>query len=490
MDEQVFRQPGRRGWKRVLLGLAAFGVLLVLAAVILFRANRVALVIELRGAEEMTLEYGEKFSDPGAKMMVYGTLFWKDGRIPKDAVIGIQGSVDDSTPGEYTHTYTADYRGLHANENRIVRVVDSVCPEIILTPDPDGTLIPGKPYQEAGYKAVDNCDGDITDRVIRTEEYGKILYSVSDSSGNVGYAQRDIPFYDPIAPEIHLEGGGEYTISAGRFYVEPGYTAADNVDGDLTEQVLVEGEVDWLTPGVYPVTYSVRDAAENETTVTRQVNVSAKPRPQTVWPEGKTIYLTFDDGPGAETLRLLDILDSYGVRATFFVTGRGDSGVMKQITDRGHSIGIHTVCHDYRKIYSSPQAYFDDLFSMQDLIYETTGVWTTLMRFPGGSSNTVSSESCEGLMTILTQAVQDAGFQYFDWNVDSNDAGGAKKTQTVFANVTKGIQENPVSIVLQHDIHPFSVDAVEDILVWGLNNGYTFAPLTANSPGMHHQVYN
>ena len=218
--------------------------------------------------------------------------------------------------------------------------------------------------------------------------------------------------------------------------------------------------------------------------------MTAALRPQMVWPEKKTIYLTFDDGPGPDTERLLDILDRYGVKATFFVTDRGCGEVMGEIVNRGHSIGIHTVSHDYEEIYASPEAYFADLFAMQNVIYENTGVKTTLMRFPGGSSNTVSRGISEGLMTILTRAVQDAGFQYFDWNVDSNDAGGAKTAWTVFNNVTEGVSRNQVSVVLQHDIHSFSVDAVEDILIWGLNNGYSFEPLTPNSPGVHHMVQN
>lgn len=73
---------------------------------------------------------------------------------------------------------------MHAEAQRIVRVVDTVCPEIILAPDTGGTLLPGTPYQEAGYRAIDNYDGDITDRVVRSEEYGKIIYAVTDSSGN------------------------------------------------------------------------------------------------------------------------------------------------------------------------------------------------------------------------------------------------------------------------------------------------------------------
>ena len=93
-------------------------------------------------------------------------------------------------------------------------------------------------------------------------------------------------------------------------------------------------------------------------------------------------------------------------------------------------------------------------------------------------------------MTILSEAVQNAGFQYFDWNVDSNDAGGARKAETVFRNVVDGVQQTGISLVLQHDIHDYSVEAVEDIIVWGLNNGYTFERLTENSPGFHHGINN
>ena len=112
-----------------------------------------------------------------------------------------------------------------------------------------------------------------------------------------------------------------------------------------------------------------------------------------------------------------------------------------------------------------------------------------MVRFPGGSSNTVSRFS-PGIMTYLTQAVQDCGFQYFDWNVDSVDAGGAKTAKEVFENVIGAVQNRDVSVVLQHDIKGFSVEAVYRILAWGLDNGYTFLPLDMTSPAAHHGVNN
>ena len=253
MEEQIYRQPRRSGKKWILI-IAAVFVLLLSAVAFVLTANRLSLSVELDGEPEMMLEYGGHFQDPGAHLCVRGSLLWKDGMSPEDVSVGIQGKVDDEKTGKYILTYAADYRGMHAEAQRIVRVVDTVCPEIILAPDTGGTLLPGTPYQEAGYRAIDNYDGDITDRVVRSEEYGKIIYAVTDSSGNPGYAEREVPYYDPIPPEITLEGGADMAITTGTFYQEPGYTALDNVDGDLTQQVQVDGEVDWLTPGTYSVT--------------------------------------------------------------------------------------------------------------------------------------------------------------------------------------------------------------------------------------------
>ena len=121
---------------------------------------------------------------------------------------------------------------------------------------------------------------------------------------------------------------------------------------------------------------------------------------------------------------------------------------------------------------------------MQALIQQHTGLTTTLMRFPGGSSNRLQDNKCD--MSQLVKTVTDLGFQYFDWNVDSNDAGGAKTADEVYQNVISGIGNMKTACVLMHDIKGYSVDAVERIIQWGLQNGYTFQVLTPESPGFHH----
>lgn len=477
-------RPGLRRWQW-LLGITIFGILLAAGTwMLLFRMNRFSLEVRLVGEENLEVEYGQSYEEPGAEVVLRGSLLWKEGIVPRKAQLHITGEVNEEALGRYTRSYRAEYFGLQAQAERRVAIIDTQCPVIVLSG------LGENPGGHGGYTATDNYDGDITHQVKRIVSEGKITYSVIDSSGNPAWVEQEVPGLDPAPPKIFLEGGERITVTVGTLLWEPGYYAEDTFDGNLTEQVQVEGEVDWLTPGVYPVTYHVADGHGNRTSIVREVEVAAVPRPEVHWPGEKTIYLTFDDGPGPYTRQLLDILDAYGVKATFFVTGTSYGNVMKEIVDRGHSIGIHTVTHQYHQIYESPEAYFADLLGMQQIIYDHTGVKTTLLRFPGGSSNAISKETYEGLMTILTEAVQDAGFQYFDWNVDSLDAGGAKDAQEVAQNVIDGIQKVGTSMVLQHDIHSCSVEAVEQIIQWGLENGYVFRALTQNSPGFHHNVYN
>ena len=133
----------------------------------------------------------------------------------------------------------------------------------------------------------------------------------------------------------------------------------------------------------------------------------------------------------------------------------------------------------------------DDFLAMEEIIYEQTGEYTKLFRFPGGSSNTISRNYCYGIMSSLAEYMTNMGYVYFDWNVDSGDAlGGAKSSYEVANNVAAGCLENTVNVVLQHDIKGFSVDAVETILRWGRNNGYVFRALDESSYDAHHGINN
>ena len=481
------KKPGRI-WPVVVVSLTVLLAIAVGAFILLFVVNRFELRIFMAGEPEIDISVGEDFSDPGAEARLVGSHFFKNG-IPLDVQVMTNGAVDPHVPGDYEIYYGAMFRDYSASARRVVRVLDEVPPRITLASVPGAYTIPGTAYEEEGFSAWDDCDGDLTYLVNQEEKDGFVTYSVSDEAGNRTTVRRKIRYYDPIAPEISLLGADTISLTVGEVYEDPGCKATDNVDGDITQRVEILSLPDRYLAGSYEVIYSVKDAQGNETRAKRTVNVAAKGIPGVEPPDGKVIYLTFDDGPGPYTQQLLEILEKYNAKATFFVVNTDHAELIEEIVKAGHAIGIHSMSHSYKEIYASAEAYFADIFAMQQLIYEESGVMTYLMRFPGGSSNTVSRFN-EGIMTYLTQAVEDNGFCYFDWNVDSNDAGGANDAEEVFENVKKGVEKRTVSIVLQHDVKGFSVEAVEEILKWGRENGYTFLALDMTSPRAHHGVNN
>lgn len=212
---------------------------------------------------------------------------------------------------------------------------------------------------------------------------------------------------------------------------------------------------------------------------------------------GGTIYLTFDDGPSAEiTPYVLDILQAKGIHATFFIVGYEPDGVREELVQRiveeGHSLGLHGESHTYSKIYTSIEALESNFITLQDKIYESTGLRPTIIRFPGGSSNTVSKNYCKGIMTEASTYFTEKGFTYFDWNVDSKDAGGAHTAEEVFENVTSSLKPGRRNIVLMHDsaskMH--TLEALEAIIDYGLENGYEFKVITSDTESMSHPIAN
>lgn len=462
------------------------GVALIVLAILIGVAASLSIDLKLTvdgGNAPIQLVYGvDTFEQPGAVASANG----------EKVEVEVSGSVDTTKLGTYEIVYKARYLWLSKTVKLEVSVVDATAPVITLQTKPGYITLPGEDYQEEGYTAVDDYDGDITDQVQVRSENDVVYYTVKDSSGNETTVERPIVRTDITPPTVTLKGDASISIQAGSAYEEPGYTASDNIDGDITDKVEISGSVNIYHAGTYTLTYTATDSYGNAATAERTVVVKPIGQSSTVTPNGKVIYLTFDDGPGRHTQRLLDLLDAYDAKATFFVvnTGYNMKKLLNAIVDGGHGLGIHSKTHEYSDIYVSEDAFFDDLYAMQKIIKDYTGVTTTLMRFPGGSSNTISKKYCAGIMTQLTQAVEDQGFQYFDWNVSSGDAGGTVDTDQIVSNVINGIGNKQYAIVLQHDIHGYSVDAVERILIWGIQNGYSFQALTSSSPTCHHGVNN
>ncbi len=205
----------------------------------------------------------------------------------------------------------------------------------------------------------------------------------------------------------------------------------------------------------------------------------------------KVAYLTFDDGPSCNTMRILDILDRYDVKATFFVIGKsGRDKEYKAIVDRGHTIALHTYSHNYAKVYASEKAFFSEIQKISDKVYNLTGVRSKIIRFPGGSSNTVYKKYCYGLMAKLKKSVPAKGYYYHDWNVSSGDASGNNIAKSkIIANVKKGCGSKTVVNILMHDTGSAkntTVDALPAIIEWLLSQGYDIQPITESSTLVQH----
>lgn len=231
-----------------------------------------------------------------------------------------------------------------------------------------------------------------------------------------------------------------------------------------------------------------------ETLSAKKAAESAAVASQTPAPSGsKVCYLTFDDGPSKNTPQILDILKNYNAKATFFVINSADIGYIQRIYDEGHTVGLHTASHDYSSIYSSVDAYFNDLNQISDKVESIIGIRPTVMRFPGGSSNKVSAKYCTGIMTQLVTLVPQSGYSYFDWNVSSGDADSATPSYTYIRNNVLNNARNKNSIcVLMHDASAktTTVQALPEIIEGLANMGYTFEALTPESYGYHHQNLN
>lgn len=207
----------------------------------------------------------------------------------------------------------------------------------------------------------------------------------------------------------------------------------------------------------------------------------------------KVVYLTIDDGPSDKTQQVLDILDKYNCKATFFVVGHSDDyfPMIKEAYDRGHTIGLHSYSHKYDQIYSSDEAFFEDLDHIAQIVKDQIGFVPAFIRFPGGSSNTVSSDSNPGIMSRLVDEVQARGFQYYDWNVSSGD-GADHSTEEIVNFSTVEAPEYDNIMLLMHDstTKQSSVDALPAIIEYWQAKGYTFEAIDRNSIVEHHGVNN
>ncbi len=431
--------------------------------------------IELLGEKNIELEYGDVFVDPGAEAWLVSA----DGT--REALpVGAPQEVDTTQLGTVELSYAVVMDGeTVASVNRFVTVRDSVPPELSLLGEPS----------EHDCAATDNADGDLSDRVQRTEEDDRIVYTVQDSSGNEASAVR---MKDPV---LVFTDGESVQIPADYRFVDPGFLAVDMYGRDISDRVEVEGEITPWKLGSYELNYTVTDDFGRTVSAARQIEVVQAEMPETVI-QDKVIYLTFDDGPAAPTSDLLDVLAKYpDVKVTFFVTYSDPRYVdmIGRAYREGHSIGVHGYAHNASLIYASEEAYFDYFDKMEEIIHEQTGEYTRIVRFVGGSSNSASIGICAGIMSKLAEDLTNMGYRYYDWNVqpENADCDVNEAYLTIRYNAVRICEEGEtVPISLQHDPGGWNCLVVERVILWGLENGYSFKGIDMTTPEVHHYICN
>lgn len=215
----------------------------------------------------------------------------------------------------------------------------------------------------------------------------------------------------------------------------------------------------------YPELYSQREYDLRNGTQTRPATV------------GKTVYLTFDDGPSNLTPQVLDLLDQYNAKATFFVVYKEDeryTQYLSEIVRRGHTLALHSYSHDYKKIYASTEAFLADYDKVYAWVYEETGQRPTLYRFPGGSTN-ARKASASGIKAEMARR----GFIYYDWNVSSGDGSNLTTTENIIDNICSNVENFSFPVVLMHDGSgkEATMAALPTVLENLKNMGYSFESL-------------
>ena len=438
--------------------------------------------IKLIGDKEINLSYKDEYKEDGYIVKNIGKDYNKE--------VNINNNIEEHKVGEYQVEYSIKYLFFNIKKIRKVNIIDKDKPIIRIDNNPI-KICPLDNLEEIEYYSYDEYDGDITSSVIVMEDKDYVTFKVKDSSLNEDILKVKLIRIDEDKPVINLKGDSVIYLYGNTKYQEPGYSAEDNCDGDITDKVVVSGEVlDDI--GEYTINYTVVDSSNNKSVITRKVirKNSSIPSNNGYIHNGE-IYLTFDDGPSEDTTGyILDVLKEEGVKATFFVTCNGPDYLIKRMYDEGHTVALHTASHNYSYVYSSVDNYFNDLEKVRNRVKNITGYDSKIIRFPGGSSNTISRSYQYGIMSQLTNMVIEKGYRYYDWNVDADDAGHAYSSSQVYNNVVNYLSYNRANMVLMHDIKYQTKDAIRDIIRYGKNNGYTFKKIENDTYMIRHGVNN
>lgn len=266
--------------------------------------------------------------------------------------------------------------------------------------------------------------------------------------------------------------------------------------GDLERQLTEQG----ANPGQPSHSQESADPTQDPAVVPTSYDTTLEGEPlryQTLFPElygtasvsgGRTsaidtVYLTFDCTPSSNTLEILDKLDDYGIKATFFINGDSTDPdaqeIMREIVNQGHTIGLRSYSNSYDAIYHSVEDYLTDFNEIYNLVYETTGVRAEIFSFPGGSVNSYNDSIYQELIAEMLRR----NFVFFDWNFAGDSTGSrTPSAEEISANVINGMADKDRAIIKFRDAFgreavagaiPAIVDKLQSL-------GYSFQPLTAS----------
>lgn len=472
-------------------------VLLVLVAAVLYLAAVYAtseLVIEREPLAEQTLEVHTSYELPTPKASLKLPLFF-DKEIK--TTVETSGSVATDKLGRYKIEYNSNFLKKSGYGEHLVNIVDTTPPEFDIENtefEIDSDLSPATlDMITTAFSVWDNNDGDLTKKVQKELRDDVCYYTVTDSSGNKATAEVNVVYIDKKAPKLKLKGNSTVYMPINTEYKELGFTVTDNYDKNIASKVVVTNNVDMNKNGTYVVNYSVTDSSGNTDTAERRVIVYGggyDEKYDTVKPNGKVIYLTFDDGPSIYTEKLLNTLKSYKVKSTFFVTNQKPKyqNLISRMNKDGHAVAVHTYSHLW-DIYSSVDSFMADFNAMNEIVEKQTGKPARIFRFPGGTNNLISKSYSEGIMTTLSKYMLENGYTYFDWNVDSNDTSLTNPSD-IIANLISQIKNKRTSVILAHDIKKATVDAMPGFIEYCLKKGYAFKVITDSTEPMRFEPVN
>lgn len=194
--------------------------------------------------------------------------------------------------------------------------------------------------------------------------------------------------------------------------------------------------------------------------------------------KGKLAFLTFDDGPSKNiTPEILDILDNYGIKATFFVLGymcERNGVILEDLIEKGHSIGLHSYSHELDKLLENDESFINEILMTENVIKKHLGedFRTRLFRFPGGSFEDYKRK----YMNVLNEH----GYVTVDWNALTGDTEYLAPTpELLLSRLQETIINKDIIVVLMHDsdAKQATAEALPDVIEYLISEGYDFAIL-------------